>query len=459
MQLASTVSNRTAAITHIANHVREWDLEHIALVPDQIDMDEISHSDQRFNLLTHHTKIPLQHVQVWQHFINGFSNDEDLDSNRLLRLYFFDCLDGPLLAEVTEEYYDSQPECQGAATLIKLAMTKLDSNSFACQQSYQSIIMFFDLSVIPDENVSVAASWLKAVIKALQITDSIPSKALDCILNGMQRSSSKTFNMHCAILLSQVDPIVHYQGFDYSEKYQRQIFDALDSCTSKYRDAVQSRTWPKGAPSSSTSSSSTALVANTHANRAYPDSTSNAILNAIAKASPEQILALLTQRDSRSSSGRTENFRLCYNPNCRSRDHVARDCPVAWPKDHPNNRSDSRGNFRGSSRDRGRSRERQYDSSRGNSRGSSRNFRSSSRDGRAVSRDRSRRPGTPGPASARSQPKDPPKVAFANNVTASAPAPAPASVDDDDSVTSTYNDNAYNAFVLRTKQLDLASKD
>ena len=127
----------------------------------------------------------------------------------------------------------------------------------------------------------------------------------------------------------------------------------LDRLSSRYRDAVQNARWPKAALVGSTK---TALVAAPTTSRSdQPD----ALVEALSKLPRNDILALISRADSSPSN----NIRRCFNPNCRSTTHVARDCPVSWPKDYDHSRH---GASRGRSRD--SSRGRSFDRSRGCSR-------------------------------------------------------------------------------------------
>ena len=139
---------------------------------------------------------------------------------------------------------------------------------------------------------------------------------------------------------------------------------------------------------------------------------------------------------------------VCYNPNCRSPGHLARDCPKPFPADWNHDRS------------RGRSRERkssQRDSSRG-SRGasvSSRGSRGVSRDSRTSSRDPKHRTPTPGPSSSR--PRQDKSVAFKQAYHVSSDVNDAQS--DAESDVSAYDPSAAHAFLVAPVVENVASKD
>jgi restriction endonuclease len=118
-----------------------------------------------------------------------------------LSAWFLKALSDDLHDEVFQEHSKLPPLQQGAASLIKLALDKIQKNSHEARHALQSIITSFSLSTIPNEDVKVAVMHLKAVISALDNTHDLPTKSLTYILDGMSNtSSSPELNTLCTML-------------------------------------------------------------------------------------------------------------------------------------------------------------------------------------------------------------------------------------------------------------------
>jgi hypothetical protein len=322
-----------------------------------------------------------------------------------------------------------------------MAMSKLQSNSVLCIQTYQGIITHFSIKSVPEENVSTATSWLKAVVKALKLTNSIPNTALQSILRGMQHSKHRGFNMLGAILGSSARKFVMGFGKDVSEEQAAEIFAALDRLNEEYRMFKEAGQWPMARATSS------ALVSAPSPAPSSGGTSRDLVLQALSQMPQSDLLALLS-RSSSSTLPSTANANprangLCFNPNCLSPDHVIKDCPVPLPPTYQD-RSLRRGRSQSCGRDdRGRSQSRGRDDhgrsqSRGRDNSQSRDRGRSNSQGRSSTRTRAPTPGRLPSTDRSSQ-----GVSFAN---VAALAALTADVDSDGS---TYNDAAYDAFTLR----------
>lgn len=412
--LVSSVTSYGASLTSLLNHCRKYDLLFPVEVPLSIDLDDGSVSPDSLNIILHHNRFNVDHINTWQFLINHHCRDPlDVDSDRILQDYFWNCLTGRLLNEVTMDFNDLETDIQGSATLIFMALSKLQSNSAACVVAQQGFIMWFDIASIPHEDVSLATTWLKATVKNLSYTNDIPNKALASIISGMARSHNRRFNTYCSVLEVQSSTLVpaSHPGVDTSAEYCKVIHQNLDSLNSKYRELVQSGHWLK------VKSSSTSTIN-------------------LAQESPPP-----PKSPVHSPSRQYSEPRECFNPNCRSTDHIARDCPKPFPKNWKYNRSSSRGRSNERSSSRGQTR----DNSRGRSRDTSRGRSDNSR-GRSSSHDKRR---------LRDQTPDARKSALKNGgVSFSSSSRAYTATVDDydaDSVRSSYDDTYTSAFLLRGK--------
>jgi hypothetical protein len=117
-------------------------------------------------------------------------NSTNVLADNILQGYFMNCLCGRLRSEVADEFYDLPAIEQSAASLIYLALTEVQSSLYDCLPTLQRTIACFKISDISNEDVSLASSWLKAIISTLRATNDIPSSTIDYILSGMATSQS-----------------------------------------------------------------------------------------------------------------------------------------------------------------------------------------------------------------------------------------------------------------------------
>jgi hypothetical protein len=227
-------SSYADSIDEIATHVQQYDLESPIMVPVDFDQALTTVSDKKYNLLTnYHRCFDRNHIAHWsssykQHLMESSNSYAD----NLLQDYFMNCITGIL---PTIE--------QSAASLVYLALTKLHSNSSACIPALQGSIFSFKLWRIIDEDVSLASSWLNAIIKTLRATNNIPSHTISHILSGMATSQSTTFNSYVTLLATHHD--ISCTRSDISTRSTiSSISSVLDNCCDKYRELLQAGQWP-----------------------------------------------------------------------------------------------------------------------------------------------------------------------------------------------------------------------
>jgi hypothetical protein len=207
------------------------------MVSVHLDHDLAIVSDEKFNLFTDHHRFDRKHIARWSAFYKQHLVDStNVEDDNLLQDYFLNCLTGFLRTEVVDEFYSLPAIEQSAASLVYLALTKLESNLCDCIPTRQGSIACFKISNISNENVSLASSWLKAIIKTLKATNSIPSQSIGHILSGMATSQSKKFNSFVSILMIS-DPKRTRVSADC-------VSAVLNKCCVKYRELLQAGHWP-----------------------------------------------------------------------------------------------------------------------------------------------------------------------------------------------------------------------
>jgi hypothetical protein len=413
-ELASFTANHRLSVTNAINWCTSYDMETPILIPDRFSLSTGTFSGPYTNLFSNHEKFDYDVVLEWQEFVNTHFDPVDQVSSVWLSAWFLKALSDDLHDEVFQEHSELPPHQQGAASLIKLALDKIQNNSHEAKRALQSIITSFSLAAIPHEDVKVAVTHLKAVISALDNTHDLPTKSLTYILDGMATSSSPEFNTLCTMLKLQYSCISHLEKED---KFT--LFPILNDLNSHYRDAVQARTWPK-LPTSSKSQS--AFLASKPSNSVPVDSTSSSSTShqdpfALLASNPDLLRAFVSSFNP--AKPRDLNNTICYN--CDEKGHIASNCPL--PRcNHP----------RGRPRDRSNSRDRRSPSSR--------------------SRDRPfcNRSATPAPSRHRSSSRDhkQPSTEPKQHVTFEKKVYNVSVQDDDRSLDSQYNDSALSAFLL-----------
>lgn len=378
-ELASSVTAYATSLAQLLAHCQQYDLMFPLMVPTTVQPNGVV-SNTTKNLLHFHGQFDAEHIHTWQFLLNHQCIDPvDNDTNRLLEDHFMNCLTGRLLTEVTAEFRDLDESVQGSATLIFMALRKLHSNSASCIAAQQGFIMYFDLSKIKYEDVSLAVSWLKATTSNLSYSNDIPNKAVGFILAGMSRSHNRAFNTFCSVLeCQQIQPTGYTSSVVDPLVLCKSVHSVLDSLNDKYRDILQHGRWLKAKPIGS-SSHSTFVATPSAASRGRGGSLGSHHQppnppDLALQITPDVVQALFSQY----------GVRQCFNPNCRSVDHVAKDCPIAFPA-----------NWDPPRRTRGRSRDRKSgntSSSRGNS--------VSSKGSRGTSNDKTRAPTPHGKKSA-----------------------------------------------------------
>jgi hypothetical protein len=341
--------------------VKQYDLLLHIMVPAEIDHINTTVSDEKYNLLTDHARFSLDHIAFWTVFFKSHPADptDSVSDTNLLQDYLLNCITGRLKSEVHKKFYKLPEDEQGAATLIYLALSKLHSNSYACVQALQGSVNNFKLSQIAYEDVSIASSWLRAIIKTLKVTNDIPSQAIGSILAGMSTSSFEQFNTYVSVLES-----IDYKPTGLSctapststylaDGITSVLTSVLEKCNTKYRDLVQTGRWPKVKPVTQAGGTYTesTLVASSAPSSVPASLSDSSFAKKLLESIPaEDLLALVL------NSG---DAKKCFNPLCNSDKHLVGNCPGPFPKDwnHNYRRNGARSNSRGRSSNRSKSSE------------------------------------------------------------------------------------------------------
>jgi hypothetical protein len=238
--LASFISSHRLCTTNAIKHCHKYDMLKPIEIPTNFNIATGAMSSTTKNLFTHHESFEEDILVEWQDFVEVHFGPEDQILCSWLSDWFMNALSDELHDEVLQEFHGLSESKQGVATLIKLAVDKIQSNSHEAKRALSAIITKFSIADIKNEDVKQATSWLKSVVKALSGTDDIPQRALGYILDGMAKSSSSEFNSLCT-MIKLASARLPAKTVD-SEKT---ILDALDELNKHYRDQVHGQKWPK----------------------------------------------------------------------------------------------------------------------------------------------------------------------------------------------------------------------
>jgi hypothetical protein len=158
------------------------------------------------NLIRESDLYSVDHVMNWQAFFNEYIASADLaekQSDAWATKATLKALKPDVRHEVNFELTEVPDEVYGAATTIKIALSKLSAYSFEMVHLIQSFFKNFDIRKYPDQNVVTASQHAKSMGGILSITGDLPARAVQYILVGMAKSTNDRFNILCNQLMSQ----------------------------------------------------------------------------------------------------------------------------------------------------------------------------------------------------------------------------------------------------------------
>jgi hypothetical protein len=130
-ELASFTANHRLSVTNAINWCTSYDIDRFSLSTGTL-------SGPYTNLFSNHEKFDYNVVLEWQEFVNTHFDPVDQVSSVWLSAWFLKALSDDLHDEVFQEHSELPPNQQGAASLIKLALDKIQNNSHRAKLALQS---------------------------------------------------------------------------------------------------------------------------------------------------------------------------------------------------------------------------------------------------------------------------------------------------------------------------------
>jgi hypothetical protein len=131
-ELASFTANHRLSVTNAINWCTSYDMETPILIPDRFSLSTGTFSGPYTNLFSNHKKFDYVVVLEWQEFVNTHFDPVDQVSSVWLSAWFLKALSDDLHDEVFQEHSELPPNQQGAASLIKMALSFRELPSRPC---------------------------------------------------------------------------------------------------------------------------------------------------------------------------------------------------------------------------------------------------------------------------------------------------------------------------------------
>ena len=246
-KLADHLAKSQLSLDKLRERAVEYDLTDSAVCYSTFDRSSPRFSGDKVDLFTQHDELDLDTVLDWQHWFLLWASDTDIQSGQWLSQLVLNSLKPDLRDEVSREVSDLPLEHQGSASTLWIALDKVSVSSYETTETLKSFITTFKLSAYPHENVRIACTQFKAILKALLAVNDIPTQAATMILAGFSTSSDKAFNTICENLSLHeriISPRSRRRTISTSTNlYKHLVEDILPILEGYHRDHELAGTW------------------------------------------------------------------------------------------------------------------------------------------------------------------------------------------------------------------------
>ena len=196
-KIAADCKNWQDALRGLTDRLTKFDMTSIFAVPARFDevAGTIEPGTKFINILEKWDGVDLKECARWTLFMNGMASDEDIESDTWAQVIMSKSMDDDLLSSVMDEFDRLEEEEQSAVTMFKIMIDIMVIRNQEALDALQTFIKDFDIRAYDGQNVSKAASHLKAVLRALG--KDIPANAARSIVNGMAYADNKEFKDLC----------------------------------------------------------------------------------------------------------------------------------------------------------------------------------------------------------------------------------------------------------------------
>ena len=240
--LATDCQQWQVGINGFIDVLTEHDMLTPFMIPEKFDIDDPTSLSGPFtNLLVDFHKVSDERVQLWQQYLRTHAAPVELESDSWAVLILVKSMTPELKTLVNDDIQDLDKSMTGAVTMFKLVSNHMVLRNQETIDSLHEWLRGFDIRKINGENVSVASTQCKAVIRALD-GFGLPANALRCILDGFAHASNESFKQLCTTL-STMNRSNIMQGMQPNLTVKQKCFLVLKDLESTYIDLSTGHKW------------------------------------------------------------------------------------------------------------------------------------------------------------------------------------------------------------------------
>ena len=211
-------------------------------IPTTFDLTDPSRIAGPFvDLLTDFHLVSDVTAQNWQEYLRLYAQDVELESDS----WAAEIMELSMTDELKRLVFDDLDELDqvhvGAITIYKYMTNHMVLRNQETIDALHEWIRLFDIRLIDGENVAVAISRCKAVIRALD-GHGLPANALTNLLNGFSHASCEPFAQLCQTLLS-MNSTALVQSVQSKLSMKKKIFNTLQDLENKYVEIHTKNKW------------------------------------------------------------------------------------------------------------------------------------------------------------------------------------------------------------------------
>jgi hypothetical protein len=177
----------------------------------------------------------------WQEFLLRHSTELKLESNNWLDDVLHLSMEKTLRSEVESDLNSIPKHQRGSVTTLCCIIKQMVVRNQEARDALKTYIKTFDITKFPGKNFPTACLCLKAVAHPLGDKD-LPTNAVCKILEGLAKSSTKSFNNFCA---SQIALRLgnFYRTLMKNTSLTNQLSNVLNNLETSHLDLVGGKLW------------------------------------------------------------------------------------------------------------------------------------------------------------------------------------------------------------------------
>ena len=212
------------------------------LIPARFDLDDPALTAGPFtNLIVDFHKISDETAQRWQQYLRKYAAPVELESASWAVQIMERSMTAELKTLVRDDIHDLDSSAIGAITMFKIVTNHMVLRNQETIDALQEWIRTFDIRKVDGENVSIACTQCRAVIRALD-DFGLPANTLRCILDGFSNATNDKFKQLCTTL-STMNRSVLMQNFHVTQSIKQKCFAVLKDLETTYIDLSTADKW------------------------------------------------------------------------------------------------------------------------------------------------------------------------------------------------------------------------